>query len=66
MFFFSSYDDVFVNLFTCVAIEAELYAVSILGANNVASSEERRIAVVEGYSSEVEGCVNETEEKQGK
>jgi len=43
-----------------------LYTVAIGGANNVGISEERRIAIVEGYSGEVEGCVSESEEKQRK
>jgi hypothetical protein len=50
--------------FTGVAIEEELNTVTIGGTDNVAVSEERRIAIIEGYGCKVESCVCETEEKK--
>lgn len=43
-----------------------MYAVAIGGANNVAMSEERGIAIVERYGGEVEGCVCEEAEEEEK
>jgi hypothetical protein len=50
--------------FTGVTIEEELDTVIIGGTDNVAVSEERRIAIIEGYGFKVESCGCETEEKK--